>query len=73
MQNTFKKLNSCIDNKTQRNLVRFLGQYKMCFREPEWKFINNKYHEVSNFCELPKIHEPKITELTALNFLNQMT
>ena len=28
--------------------------------EPEWKFLNDKHHEVSNFCGLPKIHKSKI-------------
>ena len=27
----------------------------MCFTEPEGKILNNKHHEVSNFCELPNI------------------
>ena len=38
----------------------------MCFTESEWKFLNDKYHEVSNFYGLPKIHKSKIIE-TAIN------
>ena len=36
----------------------------MCFTKPEWKFLNDKHHEVSNFYGLPKIHKSKITEST---------
>ena len=32
----------------------------MCFREPEWKLLNDKLHEVSNFWGLPKIHKSMI-------------
>ena len=28
----------------------------MCFTEPEWKFFNDRHHEVSNFYSLPEIH-----------------
>ena len=38
-QNTYKKLDSCVDSKIQSNLLRFLRKYKMCFTEPEWKFL----------------------------------
>ena len=31
----------------------------MCFTEPEWKFLNDKNHEVSKFYELPRIHKSK--------------
>ena len=34
----------------------------MCFTEPEWKFLNDKHDEVSNFYELPKIHKSMIIE-----------
>ena len=34
----------------------------MCFTEPEWKFLNDKYHEVRNFNGLSKIHKSKIIE-----------
>ena len=48
-ENTYKNLNSCVDDKIQSNLFRFLRQFKMCFTKPEWKFLNDKHHEVSNF------------------------
>ena len=32
----------------------------------EWKFLDDKHHEVSNFDGLPKIHKPKIIE-SAIN------
>ena len=59
-ENTYTKLKTCINNKIQSNLLTFLKQYKMCFTEPEWKFLNDKHHEVSNFYGLPKIHKSKI-------------
>ena len=34
-ENTDKKLDPCVDNKIQSNLLRFLRQHKMCFTEPE--------------------------------------
>ena len=68
-QNTNKKLNSCIDNKIRSNLLRILRQHKMCFTEPEWKFINDKHHEVSNFYVLPKMHKSMIIEC-AINTQN---
>ena len=64
-ENTYKKLDSsCIDNKIQSNLLRFLRQHKMCFTEPKWKFLNDKHHEVRNFYGLPKTHESIIIEST---------
>ena len=54
-----KNLDSCINNKIQSKLLRFLRQYKTCFTE---KFLNVKHHEVSNFCGLPKINKSKIIE-----------
>ena len=63
-ENTYKKLDSCIDSKIQSNLLRFLRKYKMCFTEPEWKFLNDKHHEVSNLYGLPKIHKSMIIEST---------
>ena len=41
-ENTYKKLDSCIDNKMQSNLLRFLRQYEICFTEPDWKPLNDK-------------------------------
>ena len=41
----------------------------MCFREPEWKFLNDKYYEVSNFYGLPKIHKSMVKE-SAINTQN---
>ena len=38
----------------------------MCFAEPEWKFLNDKHHEVSNFYGLPKIHKSMVIE-SAIN------
>ena len=29
----------------------------MCFIEPEWKFLNDKQHEVSKLYGIPKIHK----------------
>ena len=37
-ENTYHKLGTCIDNKTQSNFLRFLRQYKTCFTEPERHF-----------------------------------
>ena len=34
----------------------------MCFTEPEWKFLNDEYHEVRNFNRLSKIHKSNILE-----------
>ena len=34
----------------------------MSFSEPEWKFLNDKYHEVSNFYGLPKTHKSMTIE-----------
>ena len=34
-ENTYKKLDPCIDSKIQSDLFRFLRKYKMCFTEPE--------------------------------------
>ena len=42
------------------------SQYKMCFTETEWKFLNDKHHQVSYFCRLPEIHKSKIIE-SAIN------
>ena len=65
-KNTYKKLDSCINKKIQSNLLRFLRQHKMCFTEPECKFLNHKHHEVSSFYRLPKIHKSTIIE-SAIN------
>ena len=78
-ENTYKKLDPCINSKIQSNLLRFLRKYKMCFTEPEWKFLNDKHHEVSNFYGLPKIHKYMVIEsaiilktVKSLKFLNQV-
>ena len=42
-ENSYKKLDSYIDNKIQGNLLRFLRTRKMCFAETEWKFLNDKH------------------------------
>ena len=42
----------------------------MCFTEPEWKFLNDKHHEISNFYGLPKIHKSKIIESAINNVAN---
>ena len=34
----------------------------MCFIEPEWKFLNDKYYEVSNSYGLLKIYKSIIIE-----------
>ena len=41
----------------------------MCFTEPEWKFLNDKHHEVANFYMLPKIRKSIIIE-SAINTQN---
>ena len=61
-EDTYKQLESCIDNKIHSNLFRFLRLHKMCFIKPEWEFLNDKHHEVSNFDGLPQIHKSKIKE-----------
>ena len=43
-ENTYKKLDSCTDNKTQTNLSRLPRQNKICFIEPELKFPHDKQH-----------------------------
>ena len=68
-KNTQKRLDSCIDSKKQSHLLGFLGNYKMCFTEPEWGFLNDKDHEVSNFYDLPKIYKSVIIE-SAINSQN---
>ena len=68
-ENTCKKLDYCIDSKIQSNLLTFLRKYKMSFTEPEWKFLNDKLHEVSNFYGLPKIHKSMVLE-SAINTQN---
>ena len=65
-ENTQKKLDSCIDSKLQGNLLRFQTKYRICFIKPEWKFLNDKHHEVSNFYGLSEIHKPMVTK-SALN------
>ena len=42
----------------------------MCFTEPEWKFLNDKHHEVRNSCRLPKIHKSMVIE-SAINTQNR--
>ena len=42
----------------------------MCFSKPEWKILNDKHHEVSNFYGLFKIQKSRIIQL---KFSNQMT
>ena len=59
-ENTYKKLDYCIDNKIQSNLLRFVRQREMCFTEPEWKILNDTHHKLSNFYGLPKIHKSMI-------------
>ena len=71
-ENTYKKLDSCIDSKIQSDLLRFLRKYKMCFTEPESKFLNYKHHEVSNFYGLSKIHKSMVIE-SAINTQNSET
>lgn len=61
-QITHKNLDPCIDNKIQGSFLRFLRNHKICFTERDWKFLNDKHHEVSNFDGLPQIHKSKIKE-----------
>ena len=84
-ENAYKKLDSCIDNKIQSNLLAFARRFKMCFTEAGWKFLNDKHYEVSNFYELPKIDKSKIRKSVItesarntrkneiIKFLKQMT
>ena len=55
--NIYKKLASCINNKIQSNLLRFISQHKTCFAESEGKFLNDKHHKVTHFYGLAKIHK----------------
>ena len=68
-ENTYKKIDSCIDSKIQSNLFKISKKAQMCFNEPEWKCLNDKHHEVSNFYGLPKIHKSMIIE-SAINTQN---
>ena len=61
-KNTHKNLDPCIDNKIQSSFLRFLRTHKVCFTEPDWKFLNDKQHEVSNFYGLPKSEKSMIIE-----------
>ena len=62
-ENTYKKVGSCINNELYSNILRFLRQHKMCFTEPEQKFLDDKRDEISNFYGLPKIHKTQIMNL----------
>ena len=42
---------------------------KMCFTEPEWKFLDDNHHKVSNFYGLPQTHKSMIIE-TVINTQN---
>ena len=53
-QITHKNLDPCTDNKIQGSFLRFLRNHKICFTERDWKFLNDKHHEVSNFYKLVK-------------------
>ena len=68
-ENTYKKLYFCISSNIQSNTLRFLRKYKMCFTEPEWKFLNDKHHEVSSLYGLRKIHISMAIE-SAINTQN---
>ena len=61
-ENTYKKLGSCIDSKIKSDLLKFLRKYKMCFTEPEWKFLHDKHDKVSNFFGLTKSYKSTIIE-----------
>ena len=66
-ENTHQMLDSYINSKIQNDLLRFLKNYKMCFTKPEWKFLNDKHHKVSNFYGLPKIYKSMVIESTINN------
>ena len=51
-----KKQDSCINNKIQSNLLRFLRR-RNAFYKTDGRFLNDKHYEVGN---LPKIHKSKI-------------
>ena len=69
-ENTYKKPDSYTDNKIESNLLRFLRQFKMCFTKPEWKFLNDKHHELSKFYGLPKIRKSKMIVESTINTQN---
>ena len=48
-QKKYKNPESCIANKLDSKLQRFLCHHKMCFTEPKWKCLNDKRHKVRNF------------------------
>ena len=56
-QKKYKNPESCIANKLDSKLQRFLCHHKMCFTEPEWKCLNDKRHKVRNFQGPPKIYK----------------
>ena len=51
-----QKQDSCINNKIQSNLLRFLRR-RNAFYKTDWRFLNDKHYEVGN---LPKINKSKI-------------
>ena len=59
---------SCIDSKIKSSLLRFI-KYKASFIEPEWKFFNDKLHEVSSFYGLPKVRKYMVIK-SAINTKN---
>ena len=61
-ETTYKKLDSCMDSNIQSDLLRFLRKYKICFTEPESKFLTDKHHEITNFYGLPQIHKSMVIE-----------
>ena len=68
-EDTYTKVDSCIDSKIQSDLLRFLRKYRMCFRETEWKFLNDKHHGITFFYVLRKIHKSMVVE-SAINTQN---
>ena len=59
---------SCIDSKIKSSLLKFI-KYKTSFIEPEWKFFNDKLHEVNSFYGLPKVHKYMVIK-SAINTKN---
>ena len=51
-----------MDSNIQSDLLRFLRKYKICFTEPESKFLTDKHHEITNFYGLPQIHKSMVIE-----------
>ena len=68
-ENTYKKTRRLHQQQNTELILKFLRKYKMCFTETQWKFLNDKHHQVSNFYELHKIDKSSVIE-SAINTQN---